>query len=152
MFLDTLLLNSGHQFMHCTVLLCVQYNLKSCCLFSGWFAKDANVTIVYDITITMTSQWEMGTLQVLQARKWCHVLARAGRAKRCPIQKDRSVSTGRTAPCGRARQEDSRFLAIQCLVCATSRSWCRSRLSCTRSEMHIKTLTFTISGHGMRCW
>ena len=28
-----------HQFMHCTVLLCIQYNIKLCCLFSGWFAK-----------------------------------------------------------------------------------------------------------------
>ena len=29
--------------MHCTVLLCVQYNVKLCCLFSSWFAKEANV-------------------------------------------------------------------------------------------------------------
>ena len=41
--LVTLLLYSGHQFMHCTVLLCMQYNVKLFCLFSGWFAKEANV-------------------------------------------------------------------------------------------------------------
>ena len=41
--LITLLLYSGHQFIHCMVMLCVQYNVKLCCLFSGWFAKEANV-------------------------------------------------------------------------------------------------------------
>ena len=39
----TLLLYSGHQCMHCTVLMCVQYNVKSCCPFLSWFAKEANV-------------------------------------------------------------------------------------------------------------
>ena len=29
--------------MHCTVLLCVKYNVNLC-LFSSWFAKEANVT------------------------------------------------------------------------------------------------------------
>ena len=41
--LITLLLYSGHQFMDRTVWLCVQYNVKLCCLVSGWFAKEANV-------------------------------------------------------------------------------------------------------------
>ena len=41
--LITLLLYSGHQFKHCMVLLCVQYNVKLCCLWSAWFAKEANV-------------------------------------------------------------------------------------------------------------
>ena len=32
-----------HQWViHCTVLLWVQYNVKLCCLFSCWFAKEAN--------------------------------------------------------------------------------------------------------------
>ena len=39
----TLLLYSGHQLRHRMVLLCVQYNVKLCCLFSAWFAKEANV-------------------------------------------------------------------------------------------------------------
>jgi hypothetical protein len=38
-----LLLYSVHQFIHCMVLLCVKYNVKLCCFFSGWFAKEANV-------------------------------------------------------------------------------------------------------------
>ena len=29
--------------LHCTVLLYVQYIVKLCCLFSRWFAKEANV-------------------------------------------------------------------------------------------------------------
>ena len=29
--------------MQCTILLCVQYNVKLCRLFSSWFAKEANV-------------------------------------------------------------------------------------------------------------
>ena len=41
--LITLLLYSGHQFIHCMILLCLQYNEKWWCLFSGWFAKEANV-------------------------------------------------------------------------------------------------------------
>ena len=41
--LITLLLYSGRQFMHCMILPCVQYNVKSCCLFLSRFAKDANV-------------------------------------------------------------------------------------------------------------
>ena len=39
--LITLLLYYG--LIHCMVLLCVQYNVKYCCLFSGWFANEANV-------------------------------------------------------------------------------------------------------------
>ena len=41
MVLHTLLLYSGHQCMHCTAL-CMQYNVKLCCLFSSWFAIEAN--------------------------------------------------------------------------------------------------------------
>ena len=41
--LITLLLYSGHQCMHYTVMLCVQYNVKLCCPVSSWFAKQANV-------------------------------------------------------------------------------------------------------------
>ena len=41
--LIALLLYSGHQFMHCTFLLCVQCKVKLCCLFLSWFAKEANV-------------------------------------------------------------------------------------------------------------
>ena len=41
--LITLLLYSGHQFMYCTVLLCMQFNVMLCLLFSSWFAKEANV-------------------------------------------------------------------------------------------------------------
>ena len=37
-----ILVNSGHQFIHCMVLLWVRYNVKLCCLFSCWFAKEAN--------------------------------------------------------------------------------------------------------------
>ena len=37
------LLYSSHKLMHCTVLLCMQYNVKLCSL-SSWFAKEANVT------------------------------------------------------------------------------------------------------------
>ena len=40
--LITFLLNSGRQFMHYTVLLCVQYNVKLCCSVSSWFAEEAN--------------------------------------------------------------------------------------------------------------
>ena len=42
-----------HTWLHCyvipvtqlriAVLLCVQHNVKLCCLFSSWFAKEANV-------------------------------------------------------------------------------------------------------------
>jgi hypothetical protein len=39
----TMLLYSGHQFIHDMVLLCVQYNVKSGRLFSGWCAKETNV-------------------------------------------------------------------------------------------------------------
>ena len=52
--LITMLLYTGHQFMHCTVLLCVRYNVKLCCLFLSWFAKEANVAI--------NSQWETGNI------------------------------------------------------------------------------------------
>ena len=41
--LITLLMYSGHKFIFCMVLLCMQYNVKLCCLFSDWFAKEANV-------------------------------------------------------------------------------------------------------------
>ena len=41
--LITLILYSGHQFLHCTVLLCVKYNLKLGCLFSSSFAIEANL-------------------------------------------------------------------------------------------------------------
>ena len=41
--LITLLLYSDHQFMHCTVLLCVHCNAKLCCLYSSWFANEAHV-------------------------------------------------------------------------------------------------------------
>ena len=41
--LTTLLLYAGHQFMHCTVMLCVQCSVKLCCLFWSWFSKEANV-------------------------------------------------------------------------------------------------------------
>ena len=40
--LITLLLYSGHQCMHCMVLLCVQYKVKLSS-FLSWFAKEANV-------------------------------------------------------------------------------------------------------------
>ena len=37
-------MGSGHQCLRCTcVLLCVQYNVELCCVFSRWFAKEANV-------------------------------------------------------------------------------------------------------------
>ena len=39
----TLLLYSGHPFIHCMDFLCVQYNVKLVCLFSGWFDKEANI-------------------------------------------------------------------------------------------------------------
>ena len=50
-----LILNAlTHTLLHCysipvtnlyiavMVLRCMQYNVKLCCLFSGWFAKEAN--------------------------------------------------------------------------------------------------------------
>ena len=39
--------------MHCTVLLGVQYNMKLCCLFSSWFAKEANVANNTNDTMTV---------------------------------------------------------------------------------------------------
>jgi hypothetical protein len=70
--LITLLIYSGHQFIHCMVLLCVQYNVELCCLFSGWFAKEANVANNKQrlANFTQQSQRRTGTLWMLRDRKW----------------------------------------------------------------------------------
>jgi hypothetical protein len=60
-------------FIHCMVLLCVQYNVKLCCLFSGWFAKEANVANNKQrlANCVPQSQRRTGRLWMLRDRKWC---------------------------------------------------------------------------------
>ena len=70
------------------VLLCVQHNVKLCCLFLSWFAKEANVAH----NSKRLANERRGKLQVLQARKWRHVLARAGLTYRRTIQTESTIS------------------------------------------------------------
>ena len=54
--------------MHKLVWLYVQYNVKLCCLFSSWFAKEANVAnnkqrLANDLT---RSQRRTGTLSAMR--------------------------------------------------------------------------------------
>ena len=67
-----MLLYSGHQFIHYMVLLCMQYKVKLCCLFSGWFSKEANVaSSKHRLADFMTqSQRRTGTLWMRRDREW----------------------------------------------------------------------------------
>ena len=58
--LITLLLYSGHQFMYCTVLLCIQYIVELSCLFSSWFAKEANVNNNKQQLANLMTQVQLG--------------------------------------------------------------------------------------------